>query len=167
MKRFKGLMLTMLAGTLMLAVPAFAAPRGGGGHGGGHGGEGFSRGGGGHGFSGGGEHRFSGGGFEGRRFEGHGFEGRGEHHDFDRDRGHFRGDFGLGFYPGYVYPYDYSYVDPYYYEPYYNPYYAAPPYYGTPAAPACNPNGYYDANGNFIPGQNCQVPPAAPAPYGY
>ncbi len=42
MKRFKGLMVAMLAGTLMLAAPAFAAGRGGGGHAGG----GFSRGGG-------------------------------------------------------------------------------------------------------------------------
>jgi hypothetical protein len=64
------------------------------------------------------------------------------------------------------YAYSYGYTDPYYYAPTY----AEPPYYAGPApAPACNPNGgYYDANGNWVPDPNCQLPPAtAPAPYGY
>jgi hypothetical protein len=65
----------------------------------------------------------------------------------------------VGVYPGYAYPYTYGYVDPYY-----DPYYAAPA-----PAPVCNPNGgYYDANGNWIPEPNCDVPPpTAPVPYGY
>lgn len=149
MKRFKGLMVTMLAGTLMLAAPGFAESRGGRGGG-------FSHSGGAH--SGERAFRGPGRGFSGgaRGFEGHGFEHRG----FDRDD--FRGGgwgVGVGVYPRYAYPYDYGYVDPYY---------AAPPYPAAPApVPACNPNGgYYDAYGNWVPDASCQIPPA-PAPYGY
>ena len=158
MKRPKGWMVKMLAGTLMLAVPAFAAP---------HGGGGYSRGGGGSSRGAGSQHsgsaaqHFSGGG-AGRSFRApaRGFSG-GER-DFDRDD--YRGGFdrgggwgvgvgvgiGLGAYP-------YGYVDPYY---------AAPP---PVPAPVCSPNGgYYDAYGNWVPDPNCQVPPVAyPTPYGY
>jgi len=158
MKRWKGLMVTMLAGSLMLAAPAFASPRGG------HGGGGFSQGGGAQHFSG---RSFSppARGFSGgvRGFEDHGFEHRGF------DRGYVGGGgwgVGVGVYPGYAYPYGYGYVDPYYYDPYS----AVPPTYAAPApVPACNPNGgYYDPNGNWVPDPNCQVPPTAPpAPYGY
>ena len=165
MKQFKSVRALIMAGTMMLAVPAFAASPGG------HGGGGFSRGGGGGGqhFSAPAARGFSGGrGFsDGAR----GFEGRGsEHRDFDR--GYHRGGgwgFGVGAYPGYAYPYGYGYVDPYY-----DPYYYGGGYYAAPAPiPACNPNGSYDANGNLIPDPNCPVPPAtaAPAPqavpYGY
>ncbi len=145
MKRFKNLGIALLAGTLMVAAPAFAQSRGG--HGGG-----FSRGGGAQHFSGRSYSRPA------RGFEGRGFSGRGyEHRDFGR--GYYRGGgwgVGIGVYPGYAYPYSYGYVDPYY---------AQPPVY---AAPACNPNGgYYDPNGNWIPDPNCQVPPApVPVPYG-
>ena len=152
MKRFNSLMMTMLAGTLMLAGPAFAAPRGG------HGGGGFSHGGGGFSHEGGaqnfGGHAYGG---QARGFSGaRGFEGRGFEHG-GTSRGYFRGGgwgFGVGVYPGYAYPY--GYVNPYDYNPYY-------------AAPVCNPNGgYYDANGNWIPDPNCGVPPATvPPPYGY
>jgi hypothetical protein len=152
MKRFKGSMITMLAGTLMLAAPAFAESRGG------HGGGGVSHGGGAQHFSG---HSHS---SPVRGLSGgvRGFENRGvEHRGFDQ--GYFRGGgwgFGVGVYPGYAYPYGDGSVDPYYYDP----------YYAAPApAPACNPNGgYYDANGNWVPDPNCQAPPAAgPAPYLY
>lgn len=98
MKRFKGLMVAMVAGALMLAAPSFAESRGG------HGGGGFSRG-------------------RGAR----GFEGRGfEHRDFYR--GYRRGGgwgFGVGVYPRYAYPY--GYVSPYSYGPgYAAPYYGGP-----------------------------------------
>lgn len=158
MQRVKGLVVTMLAGMLMVAAPAFAQSRGG------HGGGGFSRGGGAQHFSG---HSFSAParGFSGgaRGFEGRGFENRGFNH------GYFRGGgwgTGINVYPGYAYPYSYDYVDPYYYAPTY----AAPQYYAAPVpAPACNPNGgYYDGYGNWVPDPNCQVPPAAaPVPYGH
>lgn len=177
MKRFKGLMVAMLAGTVMLAAPVFAQGRGG------HGGGGFSRGGsfsGARGFSGGGfsgSRGFSGGGGE-QHFSGHsfgapargfngggrGFEGRDFEHG-DHDHGHFGGGglgFGVGVYPGYAYPYTYGYADPYYYDPGY----VEPPYYAAPApAQACS--GYYDAYGNWVPDPNCQVPPTPPSPYGY
>ncbi len=156
MKRFKGLTMTMLAVTLIVAAPVFAESRGG------HGGGGFSHGGGASHFSG---RSFSAParGFSGgaRGFEGRGFPNRGF------DRGYIRGgalDFGVGVYPGYAYRY--SYGSPYYYDPNY----AEPPYYAAPApVPACNPNGgYYDANGSWVPDPNCQVPPVAgPVPYGY
>jgi hypothetical protein len=144
MKSLKGWIVTTLAGTLMLAAPAFAAPRGG------HGGGGFSHGGGGQHFSGRSFRGPSRGFYGGRGYEGRGFEHGG------MERGYVRGGgwgFGGGIYPGYAYPYGYGY-------PYgYDPYYAAPA-----PAPACNPNGgYYDANGNWIPDPNCGVPP----PYGY
>lgn len=161
MKGPKGWIVKMLAGTLMLAAPAFAAPRGGGG---------YSRGDGGSSRGAGSEHtgsaaqHFSGGG-AGRSFSAptRGFS-VGER-DFDRDdhrggfdRGHARGGgwgvgIGVGAYPSYV-----------------DPYYAAPPYYGAPVpAPVCIPSGgYYDAYGNWIPDPNCQVPPVAyPTPYRY
>ena len=175
MKPIKGVLVAMLAGTIMLAAPAFAES-----HGGGRGAGGFSRGGGGQRSSGNSFNApargfnapartfnapargFSGG---GRDFDNRGFEYRGyEHRGFDRDyvrRGGWG--VGVGVYPQYGYPYGYA-------EPYYDPSYAAPPYYAAPApAPACNPNsGYYDANGNWIPDPNCAVSPeATPAPYGY
>jgi hypothetical protein len=146
MKGFKGLIVAMLAGTLMLAAPALAEARGG------HGGGGFAR--------GGGAQYFSGRSFNApaRGFSGgaRGFEGRGINRGYVRGGGWASA---VGVYPGYAYPYTYGYVDPYY-----DPYYAAPA-----PAPVCNPNGgYYDANGNWIPEPNCDVPPpTAPVPYGY
>ena len=164
MQRLKSLTVAMMAGTLMLAAPAFAQSRGG------HGGGGFSRGGGGFSYRGGaqnfGGHSFS---APARGYSGpvRGFSGGGYAPHYYRGGGGWG--VGVGVYPGYVYPYGSGYVSPYYYDPYY----AAPPVYTTPApVPACNPNGgYYDPNGNWIPDPNCQVPPSAPAPaptpYGY
>jgi hypothetical protein len=154
MKRIEGLMVAVLAGALVLAVPSFAQSRGG------HAGGGFSHGAGAQHFSGhsyyGPARGFSSG---GRNFEGRGFEHRGF------NQGYFRGNaWGVGVYPGYAYPYGYS--SPYYYDPNY----AVPPYYAAPApAPVCSPNGgYYDANGNWVPDPNCQGSPGvAPTPYGY
>ncbi len=95
-------------------------------------------GGGGH-YSGGGGHSFAGRGYEGGNRGGYGgYRGGGGH------EGYYRGGYGGGYYGGY---------------------YAAPRLgfgfsYGAPYG--CNPAGYYDRFGRFIPYAGCYVPP-----YGY
>ena len=143
---------TLLAGALMLATPAatWAQHRGGGGRGGGspdarallapRGGErSYSRG------SQGRE-----GGFQGNRSFPGGEGDRGRHHDRDHDRDRYRGGFRGGYYGYYSAPYySYGYSYPTY------------PYSGS----YCNPNGYYDAYGNWYPDPNCSYDPYSY--YGY
>lgn len=139
--------------TAFSPASAFAAPRGGGGHGGGFAGGGHSFAAPARGFSGGGHvvaPRVYGGGYVGRGYYGP------------------RIGIGLGFGVG-AYPYGYApygYVAPYDYAAPYA--YPAPAPYGYSAAPqTCNPAGYYDQNGVWQATPGCAAPPAqaAPAPY--